>query len=75
MIFLNTDNNSHVCFLSFYFWLHWVFAAAHGLSLVVASGGYSPIVVPRLLTVLVYCTAQGLEPSGSVVVAHRLICL
>ena len=24
-----------------YFWLHWVFVAAHGLSLVVASGGYS----------------------------------
>ena len=23
------------------FWLHWVFIAAHGLSLVVASGGYS----------------------------------
>ena len=23
------------------FWLHWVFVAAHGLSLVVASGGYS----------------------------------
>ena len=25
----------------FYFWLCWVFIAAHGLSLVVASGGYS----------------------------------
>ena len=24
----------------FYFWLHWVFVAAHGLSLVVASGGH-----------------------------------
>ena len=23
-----------------YFWLHWVFVAAHGLSLVAASGGY-----------------------------------
>ena len=25
----------------FYFWLHWVFVAAHELSLVAASGGYS----------------------------------
>ena len=24
-----------------YFWLHWVFVAVHGLSLVAASGGYS----------------------------------
>ena len=24
-----------------FFWLHWVFAAEHGLSLVAASGGYS----------------------------------
>ena len=28
-------------FIYFYFWLHWVFVAAHGLSLVLASGGYS----------------------------------
>ena len=27
----------------FYFWLHWVFVAAHGLSLVVASRGYSSL--------------------------------
>ena len=26
-----------------YFWLRWVFVAAHGLSLVVASGGYSSL--------------------------------
>ena len=29
-----------------YFWLHWVFVAVQGLSLVVVSGGYSPVVVP-----------------------------
>ena len=29
--------------LFFYFWLHWVFVAVHGLSLVVASGGYSSL--------------------------------
>ena len=27
----------------FYFWLRWVFVAAHGLSLVAASGGYSSL--------------------------------
>ena len=28
-------------YLFIYLWLHWVFAAAYGLSLVAASGGYS----------------------------------
>ena len=35
-----------LCFflnLFIYFWLHWVFVAARGLSLVVASGGYSSL--------------------------------
>ena len=30
-----------ILFLFIYFWLHWVFVAARGLSLVAASGGYS----------------------------------
>ena len=30
-------------YLFIYFWLHWVFFAAYGLSLVVASGGYSSL--------------------------------
>ena len=29
--------------LFIYFWLHWVFVAARGLSLVAASGGYSSL--------------------------------
>ena len=29
--------------LFIYFWLHWVFVAEHGLSLVVVSGGYSSL--------------------------------
>ena len=33
----------------FNFWLHWVLVAAHRLSLVVVSGGYSLVVVRRLL--------------------------
>ena len=32
-----------------YFWLRWVFVAAHRLSLVVASGGYSSLAVHGLL--------------------------
>ena len=28
-----------------YFWQHWVFVAAHGLSLVAEGRGYSPVVV------------------------------
>ena len=39
-------------YLFIYFWLHWVFVAAHRLSLVVASGGYSFIAVRRLLVVV-----------------------
>ena len=31
--------------LLIYFWLHWVFIAVRSLSLVVASGGYSLVVV------------------------------
>ena len=34
-----------------YFWLHWVFVAAHGLSLVAASGGYSVAVRGLLIAV------------------------
>ena len=30
-------------YLFIYFWLRWVFVAAHGLSLAAASGGYSSL--------------------------------
>ena len=33
----------HFFKLIIYFWLHWVFVAAHGLSLVAASGGFSSL--------------------------------
>ena len=35
--------------MSLFFWLCWVFIAACGFSLVVATGGYSLAVEPRLL--------------------------
>ena len=43
---------------SIYFWLRWVFAAAHKLSLVVVSGGYPLVVVCRLLIVVVSLVAE-----------------
>ena len=56
-----------------YFWLCWVFVAARGLSLVVASGGYSllrcvgfSLLWPLLLQ------NMGSRCVGSVVVAHGL---
>ena len=41
---------SFLIFTFAYFWLCWVFIAAHGLSLVVVSRGCSPAAVHRLLT-------------------------
>ena len=38
-------------FLQIYFWMHWVFVAAHGLSLVAASWGDSLVVRGLLITV------------------------
>ena len=74
-------------YLSIYFWLHWVFIAACGLSLVMASGGYSSLQyagfsLQWLLllqntgsrhtgSVVVVCRLQS---AGSVVVAHGLSC-
>ena len=43
-----TELNRYI-YIYFYFWLRWVFIAACELSLVVASGGYSLVVVFWLL--------------------------
>ena len=45
----------------FYFWLHWVFVAGCGLSLVSQSGGYSLVMVPGLPVA-----------AASLAVEHRL---
>ena len=37
-------------YLSICFWLHWAFIAAHGLSRVAMTGGYSLVLAPGLLT-------------------------
>ena len=46
--------------LFLYFWLHWVFVAARGLSLVAASGGYSVVVRVLLITVASLVVEHGL---------------
>ena len=47
-------------FICLFFWLCWVFVAAHGLSLVASSGGFS------------YCGARALGARASVVAEHKL---
>ena len=54
-----------------YFWLHWV--AAHRLSLVAASGGYSSLqCVGFSMQWLLLLWSMGSRHVGSVVVARRL---
>ena len=61
-----------------YFWLHWVLFAAHGLSLVVASRGYSLLQCAGfslrwlLLLLSMGSRLQKLWHTGSVVMAHGL---
>ena len=43
-----------------YFWLHWVFIAVRGLSLVVASGAYSVVVCGLLIVVASLVAEHGL---------------
>ena len=45
-------------YLLTYFWLYWVFVAAHRLSLVAASGGYSPSAWHGLLIVVASLVAE-----------------
>ena len=60
-----------VFFLIINFWLHWVFIAAHWLSLVVVSGGHSLFVGCQLLIVVASLAAeQRLLCTGSVVEAQ-----
>ena len=44
----------------FYFWLQWVFVAAHGISLVAVSEGYYLVTLLGLLI----AEAQALEQAG-----------
>ena len=68
----NLLNGQH-CFLLFYFWLHWAFTAAHGLSLVAASGGCSSLWCTGFsLRWLLLLRSSALGARASVVVARGL---
>ena len=41
-----------------WFWFHWIFVAVQGLSLIAESGGYSVVVVLRLLIVVASLVAE-----------------
>ena len=61
-----------IYFLFIYFWLRWVFVAARGLSLVVASGGYSCCGARAShCGGFSCCRSRALSMQASVVVAHR----
>ena len=60
-------------YLFIYFWLHWVFVAVHGLSLVAVSGGYSSLRCAGFsLPCLLLLWRAGCSAQASVVVARRL---
>ena len=57
----------------FIFWLRWVFAAARGLSLVAANGGYSSLQCTGFsLRWLLLLRSMGSRRVGSVIVARGL---
>ena len=59
--------------LFIYFWLHWVFVAVRGLSLVAAGGGYSSLWCAGFsLWWLLLLQSMGSRHAGSVVVACGL---
>ena len=69
--FLNI--NLFIYLFIIYFWLHWVFVAVRGLSLVAVSGGYSSLQCMGFsLRCFPCCGAWGLGTWASVVVARRL---
>ena len=53
-----------IFFFFFFFWLHWVFVAVRGLSLVAASGGYSVVVRGLLIAVASLVMEHGLWVHG-----------
>ena len=62
-------------FIYLFIWLHWVLVAAHGLSVVVASGGHSSSWCTGLsLSRPLLLRGTGSRRAGSVVVAHGPSC-
>ena len=48
-----------IYFKIYFFWLHWVFVAVCGLSLVAASRGYTLVAVGRLLIAVASLGTEG----------------
>ena len=74
---IKKEQKSKYIFLNFiYLWLYWIFVPAHGLFLVMASGGFSRVSVHRLLIVVLSLVSEyGLWGTwASVVVVLRLKC-
>ena len=63
-----------LCVYLIYFWLHWIFVAAHGLSLVAVSGDHSLVAVLGPLIAVASLVEHGLQNAGSVVVVHVFTC-
>ena len=63
-----------LCVYLIYFWLHWIFVAARGLSLVAVSGDYSPVAVLGPLIAVASLVEHRLQNAGSVVVVHVFTC-
>ena len=57
---INKPEQSFFFLIVFYFifWLHWVFVAFRGLSLVMESRGYSPVTMLQLLIALASLVAE-----------------
>ena len=65
--------NKLFIYLFIYLWLHWVFVAVRGLSLVAVSRGYSSLRCTGFsLRWLLLLQSTGCRRAGSVVVAHGL---
>ena len=64
---------TYLLFILFFFWLHWVFVAARGLSLVEASRGYSSLRCAGFsLQWLLLLRSRALGVQASVAVARGL---
>ena len=75
MVFCVFLNRFYLFIYLFIYWLHWVFIAARGLSLVVGSGGYCSLWCEGFsLRWLLLLQSTGSRHTGSVVVAHGLSC-
>ena len=63
-----------LCVYLICFWLHWIFVAARGLSLVAVGGDHSLVAVLGPLIAVASLVEHGLQNAGSVVVVPVFTC-